>query len=1646
MISYLTTVWGAGPGPSRLGGERAAMGRGSAALVLVPLWMSCLVAGAEAQTTWHVDAAAPGPTRDGAGWCTAFVDLQDAIAAAAAGDEIRVADGVYKPDRGTGNRSASFTLKSGVVLAGGYAGCGAPDPSARDFDLYPAVLSGDLAGNDGADFANYAENSYHVVTYDDPAATGVVFDGFTVSGGNANGPTALNNQGGGIHIRQGLVKCLPGGPTIRNCIVEKNWGAHHGAINDHGLSTVLENCLIRGNYSAQEGGGLQIHSGSPTVTACTFINNTSGGQGGGAWAGSDTDATCSGPSSARFVDCLFEGNGAQVGGGVYNKGTSNSVFENCVFRANSAFEGAGMYLEAATNATIDRCAFHQNSATSEGGGTYNNGSTSTYLSCTFTANTGGVYAGGMRNRSSPTVVKESLFANNFSGGNGGAMHNRLSNARFDRCRFVGNSAILEGGALFNTEESNLVVTNSLFTGNLAQRFGGAIQNHLDTFPELNNCTLYANSAGRPDGGGAIVSDDLSGTSLTDCIVWHHIGGAFAGDGPLTAVYSNIEGGYPGTGNLNVAPMFEDADGADNVSGTEDDDLRLKPGSVGSNAGDPGFLAALDEQDLAGGPRLVGCRVDMGAYESGSLSMPGDFNGDHMVNLADFARFQLYAFDAAWDSQWAGYAVCVFDFDGSEFIDLADYALFPWNMIVCETAASCDDGDDCNGVELCVGGTCQPGAALDCDDGNVCTDDACEGGACVHSDNAADCDDGNPCTLGDSCQAGECAGGSEPDCSSFGGQCQSASCDPTGAAGNCDTLTPSADGAGCDDGDPCHVGEACQNGLCSGGSPQGCSSFGDDCNVASCDPAGPEGNCLIRTPLADETPCDDGDVCNVGEVCTAGACGGGSAVNCLSAGDQCNTASCDDGGEEGNCDVLTPVTDGTLCDDGLHCTDGDECIAGTCEPGSGLDCSSLDTQCRIGVCDEDANDCVLQDRSNGTGCDNGPCVTGETCQSGVCSGGSAVNCSTAGDTCNDASCDAGGSEGNCAVLTPKPDNTACDDNLYCTHSDKCVSGACTNVVIRDCSNIDTECRMGVCDEGSDSCVLQDRPDGTPCDGVACNVGETCTSGVCSGGSAVNCSTSGDTCNTALCDAGGLEGNCDTLTPAANGTPCDDGLFCTVNDSCLDGDCVDTDEQSCAHLDTQCQVGVCDVGSDACVAQDRPDGTGCDNGACVTGETCQSGVCTGGSAMDCTTAGDDCNTASCDSNASEGNCAILTPLTDGTACEDGLHCTDGDQCIAGTCEPGHALDCAHLDTDCRVGVCDDDLGDCVLQDRPDGTPCDDFDPCNTGEECAGGICGGGSAVDCSLSGDQCNDVSCSASGSEGNCDTLTPMADGAGCDNGPCVTGETCTSGVCGGGSAVDCATAGDDCNTASCDEGGAEGNCALLAPQPNGTTCDDNLFCTVTDSCVGGDCVGVGNPDCSHLNTDCQVGVCDPEADDCVTQDVPNGTACDTGNVCSSNDTCQGGVCTGGPGPDCSMFNTECTAGACNPAGAEGNCDQLNAVDDGTPCPDDNLCDGDESCVNGNCVDNGTPVVCEEPLVCDRETGECVIDEPGVCATSDDCPGTQVCAFDLVCRRPCDGDDDCRTNMTCLTDVSVPVCVLLCTDVSECPTGQICGDGFCRAAE
>ena len=91
---------------------------------------------ARAQTIWYVDDDAPS-SGNGASWNGAFKYLQDALAAAVSGDEIRVAGGIYKPDQDeagsvtAGDRGATFQLVTDVVLYGSYAGLAARGESRR---------------------------------------------------------------------------------------------------------------------------------------------------------------------------------------------------------------------------------------------------------------------------------------------------------------------------------------------------------------------------------------------------------------------------------------------------------------------------------------------------------------------------------------------------------------------------------------------------------------------------------------------------------------------------------------------------------------------------------------------------------------------------------------------------------------------------------------------------------------------------------------------------------------------------------------------------------------------------------------------------------------------------------------------------------------------------------------------------------------------------------------------------------------------------------------------------------------------------------------------------------------------------------------------------------------------------------------------------------------------------------------------------------------------------------------------------------------------------------------------------------------------------------------------------------------------------
>jgi hypothetical protein len=159
--------------------------------------------------------------------------------------------------------------------------------------------------------------------------------------------------------------------------------------------------------------------------------------------------------------------------------------------------------------------------------------------------------------------------------------------------------------------SEPVLTNSTFSRNLAYSNGngGGMFNH-NSSPTLINCTFSGNSA--YSGGG--VCDRRSPprrTTLTNCILWGNMSVDGMGE-PAQLQTDNIDktpvvnycciqgltGALGGTGNIGGDPLFVYAGGADGLLGTEDDNLRLLPGSPCIDAGDnsavpPSLLTDLD---------------------------------------------------------------------------------------------------------------------------------------------------------------------------------------------------------------------------------------------------------------------------------------------------------------------------------------------------------------------------------------------------------------------------------------------------------------------------------------------------------------------------------------------------------------------------------------------------------------------------------------------------------------------------------------------------------------------------------------------------------------------------------------------------------------------------------------------------------------------------------------------------------------------------------------------------------------------------------------------------------------------------------------------------------------------------------------------
>ena len=382
------------------------------------------------------------------------------------------------------------------------------------------------------------------------------------------------------------------------------------------------------------------------------------------------------------------GGSALLGGGMLNVNSSPTV-TNCTFSENSAIVGGGGMLNMeGSSPTIINCVITRNTVDKFFGGGIAIAieGTALLIDCIISDNAvplgigGGIAVGS----TSILIVTNCQIIGNVAGRRGGGIYFEPGTATISNSTILGNSAI-DGGGMFNFAGSSPTISNCTFSGNLAtEGNGGAIYNDAGS-PTVSNSTFNGNLAAG-DGGGIYSRTVGSHPRLDNCILWANSGGEIIdANGAMTTVsYTDVHGGWPGTGNIDVDPMFVDPDNGD---------FRLSSGSpcidAGNNWGVPvdefdydedGVLCELFPVDLDGNPRFnadeadfdPGCGVpvvvDMGAYEYQFDPVENvvfaDLNADGAVGVAD-----LLGLLASWGPCAKG--CCLADLDIDDNVGVSD---------------------------------------------------------------------------------------------------------------------------------------------------------------------------------------------------------------------------------------------------------------------------------------------------------------------------------------------------------------------------------------------------------------------------------------------------------------------------------------------------------------------------------------------------------------------------------------------------------------------------------------------------------------------------------------------------------------------------------------------------------------------------------------------------------------------------------------------------------------------------------------------------------------------------------------------------------------------------------------------------------------
>ncbi len=332
-----------------------------------------------------------------------------------------------------------------------------------------------------------------------------------------------------------------------------------------GNANVNFNYNIDGNLVYRsKGGGMQIIAASPLVNQCLFNNN---------YALLDGGAMYINTSSAIVKSTVFSNNEADDKGGAVAADLSPAVFSDNQFNENKVLNA--MSLQG-------------------GGAVYGNGSAMTFRKCDFTSN----------------EVNGS--------GQGGGMF-LLGNAKttISACNISGNVAGGEGGGLY-TNNTTTEIINSAIYGNVSGADGGAIYNYFFTNCSIKNSTIAANRAAGQGGGIVFAATG----NVSNSIIYNNLAPAYSNIWDFTiptVSHSIIQGGYAGTNNFDLTPLFINPQSAASAP-TTTGDYRLQACSPALNAGNNSLVPSGVNNDLDSLTRIRYDLVDIGAYEKQDIDL------------------------------------------------------------------------------------------------------------------------------------------------------------------------------------------------------------------------------------------------------------------------------------------------------------------------------------------------------------------------------------------------------------------------------------------------------------------------------------------------------------------------------------------------------------------------------------------------------------------------------------------------------------------------------------------------------------------------------------------------------------------------------------------------------------------------------------------------------------------------------------------------------------------------------------------------------------------------------------------------------------------------------------------------------------------